>query len=135
MSSFKYYRNNKHRYNIYEDNSEPILVRSYYKPLRNTLFFISIILTLFIGSLITFDIYQKQTNNTSKTLLSSQIQKASKYKITKLELTQVISKSLIKRKNRNNTLENFNQQQIKLIIKRVIEKVEKSSNKITHIQT
>jgi hypothetical protein len=113
MSTFKYHRNNKHRYNIYESHIETIEIKSFYVPLRNTLLIIALILTLLVTSLISLDTYQNKKHQL-------------KSGITKLELTKIIS---------NNVHEDINPQQLKLIINNVMEKVENSPNQIIYTKS
>ena len=123
MSSFKHYKNNKHRYNIYESHTEVLAVKSFYLTLRNSLFFIALILSLLVTSLVSFDSYKKKKDTTLRT-----------DEITKLELTQAISNSIIKKINKDNSFENINHQQLKRIVKNVMEKVENSPNQVIYTQ-
>jgi uncharacterized membrane protein YraQ (UPF0718 family) len=124
MSGFKHHRNNKHRYNIYESHADVIEAKNFYPILRNTLFFIALILSLLVTSLISFDTYKK------KKVQQNQL----KDDITKLEFTQVISKSIIKQIDENNSFKSVNPQQLKRIVKNVMEKVKNSPNQIIYTQ-
>jgi uncharacterized membrane protein YraQ (UPF0718 family) len=121
MSGFKHHINNKHRYNIYESHIDVVETKNFYLILRNTLFFIALILSLLVTSLISFDTYKAQRNQL-------------KNDITKLEFTQVISKSIIKQIDQNNSFKSVNPQQLKRIVKNVMEKVENSPNQIIYTQ-
>ena len=135
MSGFKYHRNNKHRYNTYENYIEETEEKSFYETLRNTLFYISFILILGISSLISFNFYQKSLNNTSNILLINQNeQNQVKNEITQFELTEVISNSIIEKIDTNNSFNKINNYQLKLIIKNVLEKVKNSSTHIIYNQ-
>ena len=135
MSGFKYHRNNKHRYNTYENHIEETEEKSFYETLRNTLFYISFILILGISSLISFNFYQKSLNNTSNILLINQNeQNQVKNEITQFELTEVISNSIIEKIDTNNSFNKINNYQLKLIIKNVLEKVKNSSTNIIYNQ-
>lgn len=135
MSAFKYHRNNKYRYNTYENYIEETEEKSFYETLRNTLFYISFILILGISSLISFNFYQKSLNNTSNILLINQNeQNQVKNEITQFELTEVISNSIIEKVDTNNSFNKINNYQLKLIIKNVLEKVKNSSTNIIYNQ-
>jgi hypothetical protein len=131
MSGFKHHRDNQHRYNIYENYIEEIEENNFYEKLRNTLFYIALILIISITFFISFDIYQKNLDNTSKILLVNQNQQNQvKDEITQIELTQVISNSIIKKIDMDNSFNEINQYQLKLIIKNVMEKIQNSPNHI-----
>jgi uncharacterized coiled-coil protein SlyX len=125
MSRLKYHRNNKHRYNIYESHTQAVETKSFYLVLRNTLFFIALILSLLVTSLVSFDSYKKI--NTQALFLNPL-----KSEITELELTKAISDNIIQEINKDNSFEKINQKQLKRIIKNVMEKVKNSPNQIIY---
>jgi len=126
MSTFKHHRDNKHRYNIYESHVETIVEKDFYIKSRNILFFIALTVSLFVTTLISFDTYKKQKNNNFKILLLNQNQ--DKNEITKLEIAQAISNSIIQKIDANNSFGDINNKQLKRIIKNVLEKVKNSPN-------
>ena len=126
MSNFKYHRNNNHRYNIYESHNEVVAQKSFYLLLRNSLFLIALILTLLVTNLISFDTYKTIKDKTSRTLLITQVQEN--------QMKDVISNSIIKKIDIDNSFENFNHQQLKRIVKNVMEKVESSPNQVIYTQ-
>lgn len=133
MSSFTHHRNNQHRYNIYESHDERIETISYYKPVRNTLLFIAITLSLLVLSFISFDKYVNQKTNLTQMLLIKQMQQNQvKDEITHLALTNAISGSIIKKIKTEDSFENINDIQLKRIVENVMEKIEHSPNKIIY---
>jgi len=135
MSSFKHHRNNNHRYNFYESQTEVIAPKNFYLLFRNTLFFIALILSLLVTSLISFDTYKKIKNRDSRILLIKKVEENQlKEKITNLEFTQIISNTIIKKIDKDNSFENINHQQLKRIIKNIMEKIENSPNQIIYTQ-
>lgn len=132
MSTFKYHRNNKNRYNIYESPIERIEVKNFYVILRNTLFFIALTLSLFITGLISFDIYKDKK---TQLLIINQVQQnLTKDEVTKIKLIQAISNNILQKIDTNSTLKDINQLQLKRIIKNVVEKIENSPNQIIYTQ-
>lgn len=130
MSSFTYQTSNKHRYNIYETHTEPIEPTDYYKPFRNTLLVITLILTLLVIGFVSYDKYENLSINT---LLLKQNQKNQvNNEMTPVEISKIISHNIFKKVKTRKSVENIDNQQLKLIIQDVMEKIENSPNKITY---
>ncbi len=132
MSNFKYHKNNKSRYNVYEDNTNTFEVKSLYLRLRNSLVFVTFILSLILISLIFLNTY---SNQNSQTLIINQL---AKYpvdtKITKLELTNIISNTIVHKINTESSLQHISHHQLKLIIKNIMKKINNSSTQIIYTQ-
>lgn len=133
MSVFKHHRNNKYRYNIYESYAQTIEPTNFYVLLRNALFFIALTLSLSVTSLISFDSYNNKKAEASHLQLINQIQQNQvKNKITMLELTEVISNSIIQKIETDDAFESINQDQLNRIVKHVMEKVSNSPEQIIY---
>lgn len=128
MSTFKYHRNTKHRYNTYESHSEIIEIvvpKIFYPKIRNILFFIALILSLLFTIFVSFPAYENQENKYFKTLMVNN-NLENRNKITKSEITQAISEGIIQKIDSDNSFENIDNKQLKRIIKNVIKKVKRS---------
>ena len=130
MLDFKYSRNKQHRYNIYESHLQNVVVKSHYKRFRNFLFFICILLSTLVISLISFDNYQSIKTEPIKVLSNNQVQN----EITHHAITQAISHSILHKINTEDSFEDISNIQLKRLVKNVMEKIEYSPNKIIYTQ-
>ncbi|CAA6827195.1 MAG: Unknown protein [uncultured Sulfurovum sp.] len=135
MSTFRYHRNNNHRYNIYENFIEESNPKSYYTPLRNTLFIIAFISTLLMTLLLSIDFYQKKEYQVSYIFLPNTNQKNQvSDEISPMEITKVVSDNILKKIEAKNILQTISDEQLELIIQNVMEKIKNSPNEITYTQ-
>jgi len=134
MTSFKHYRNNSHRYNIYESYEEvETNSKNYYETIRNTLFLIALILSFSVTSLISYDSYKESMKANSALIL---INPGEDYQDKKIEntLKGEVSKLVIAQLELQNKLHEINERQVIAIVNNVMEKIKHSPNQIIYTQ-
>ena len=134
MYEFKHKINDNQRFNSYEimiqedeNQSTP------YQTLRNSLFFIILLLTLFIVGAFAQKSYQNYKKRVG--LKPIVIKEIDKRESTNVNLTKIITNSVINNLRANNQIKTVNYSELKLIIQRVVKKIEdKTQAKKTEIQ-
>jgi len=141
MYDFKHQIHNTQRFNTYElyihRQKRP---SNSYKKLRNGLFFILFILTVFITGAFSFKKYQEY--NTPRVIYNKQILIKSKREepkdeikhVSHLEFTTAITNSVIRNLQAKQVHNPIDNNEIKRIIKKVINKIQEETNPTKYTQ-
>jgi len=133
MDDFKHHINDNERYNTYECYTEVVEPVNMYDNIRDTLFIIALVVSLLTAGIIFFNKYIEQDASSAQTLVKSYVQQnEQKDELSHLKLTQAISKSIVHNLQTQRTLQNLDDAELKRIITRVVNKIEKAPNTITY---
>jgi len=123
MYDFKHQIHDNQRFNTYEiyveDNKSKI---SFYQKVRNGLFLIILVISIFITGACSFKTYQKHSYK-NNVVISQEIP-VKKNNSAHLALTQAITKSVVYNLQSQEKLETINYHELKLIIKEVVHKIQ-----------
>jgi len=134
MTSFKHSRNNAYRYNTYESYDEvEINSKNNYETIRNTLFFIALILSVSVTSLISYDSY-KEGVKANSALISINPEEDYQEKKIENKLRGEVSKLVITQLKLQNKLNEINERHVTVIVTNVMEKIKHSPNQIIYTQ-
>jgi len=135
MHDFKHHINDNERYNTYESYTEVEEPINIYDNVRNSLFIIALVLSLLTTGIILINKYKEPNIPSSQTLVKNYVQhNEQKDELSHLKLTQAISKSIVHNLQTQRTLQNLDDAELKRIIKRVVNKIEKTPNTIIYTQ-
>jgi len=137
MYDFKHKINDHQRFNTYElyiqDDKKHI---NSYETIRNSLFFIILILTAFIigaFSQKSYQHYQKRLHPQEIQIKEMKTSTFGTQKLAHLELTKAITNSVVNNLQANRNVKTMNYNELKLIIKKVVTKIQEKPNTIEAI--
>jgi hypothetical protein len=133
MYNFKYKINEHQRFNTYELYVTADKKNShFYQKIRNSLFFILLILTAFIIGAFIHKSYQKYQRDFHLQEIQIKEMKASRLddqqKRSHLKLTQAITNSVVNNLQANRDVKTMNYNELKLIIKKVVTRIQETPN-------
>lgn len=135
MYDFKHQNN----LNTYETYTQTIQKEDILQTIRNLLFSVVIFLFIIIAGVLSFNLYQTQNNEpifytqkTSKQSSSTLVQLNGE--ISHLALTKAITQSVVQNLQSQRTLQKINDDELKNIIQKVVNKIEIQPNKIKYSQ-
>jgi len=131
MYDFKHSIDNNHRYNIYKHYDNETSESDNYLTLKNRLILIILLLIVFMIGVFSLQFYQKY-NSVNKTYIHKDIPITSQDEYTHLELTKAISRSIVQNLQSKQTLKNINDNELKHIIKSVVNKIENGPSKFIY---
>jgi len=118
--------------NTYETCTQTIEKEDSLNKIRNTLFYIVILLFLFMGGLFALASYQKEIHRGNDFSITSQTQINTE--ISHLQLSKAITKSVIKNLQSQKTFKKINDNELKNIIQKVVNKIQEQPTKTNYSQ-
>ena len=129
MYDFKHQIHENQRFNTYElyrEKDKPKI--SFYQKIRNSLFFVIIVIVLFIMGAFLLKSYQNYSDKNSLVITQEigieQTSLSQKENSANLALTQAITKSVVQNLQSQEKMERINYDELKLIIKKVVNKIQ-----------
>jgi hypothetical protein len=132
MYDFKYKINEHQRFNTYELYIQNDKRQSHsYETIRNSLFFIILVLTIFILGAFTqksYHSYKMKPNLQELKIKEMKVSTLATQKLAHLELTKAITNSVVNNLQANRDIKTMNYNELKLIIKKVVTKIQSKPN-------
>lgn len=138
MYDFKHKIDDQQRFNIYETYTQPLEEENEdsLNRIRNTLFFIVLALAIFMAGVFSLKTYQNY-NAQKEIVLKYAKQKTlptQETELSHMQLTKAITQSVAKNLQSQRVIETINDDELKSIIKKVVNKIEEEPIKIKYTQ-